>query len=115
MDYTILFSNGLPVKDFIGIEEYYLEIEGEVLSISFDIDEQKELGKKLTKDILENKKYEFHAFENQDGLSIWLEVNDEYYVAIENIESKFTNFFKSNLIKIYIYIKEDQAIAIQMF
>lgn len=115
MDYTVFFSNGLPVKDFIGIEEYYLEIEDELLVISFVLDEKKELGKKLMKDILENKKYVFHAFDGQDGLSIWLEVNDEYYVAIENIESKFINFFRSNLIKIYIYIKEDQAIAIQMF
>lgn len=115
MDYTILFSNGLPVKNFIGIEEYYLEIEGELLLISFDINEQKELGKKLIKDILENKKYEFYAFENQDNLSIWLEINDEYYVAIEGIESKYINFFRSNLIKIFIYFNKEEAISIQMF
>lgn len=115
MDYKILFNNGLPIKDFIGVEEYTVEVESDLLVISFLADKNKDLGKKLIEDILGKKKYEFHIFENYDSLSVWLEIDSEYYVAIEGIENKFIDFFKSNFIKIYIYIDEDRAVPIQMF
>lgn len=113
MPFNVIFDNGLPIKDFIGISEYYLEdIAGEII-ISFKISSKNVKEEKLVKDIKEGKSFKIDVFK-EDVLSIWLCVEENYYVVIGDIENKYTDFFEKGLVKLNIMMDEDLSAIIEV-